>query len=445
MRKGRTHHRTRRGVGFVLTLIFISIFACMAVAMAATAQSNMVIARNRTNAEQSLAMAQGGLCLMLKNLGGAAVTGTSATALSQVIGQQLKTSLATSSMLNANNITWDAAGVHVPTATVTRADGSSGQFTVTLLPNGAATSTTTIAITCIGSFGGASHTITYKMGCQNAASAFDFGIAAQGGVNATNTFHISGASGHPSWGDILSGGNVSLANGSSVSGDVNLVNSSNSITAPVGAIQGNKVYGNSESWPTVDPTVFKQYATNVVSTNQNNATLSNVIIPPNSNINFSGTTVITGILYIQSPNKIQFNGPLTITGCIAADTPSPLNLNNNQIKFTQTVSSSGVDQLPAGSQYNGLRNLTGTFLMAPGYSVEFDNNVGVVNGGLYCSQLTINNALTGTFKGPIMVLNGGTLSSNNTVNITVDRSTNLGHAGVTINQSLVCISGSYAE
>lgn len=122
-----------------------------------------------------------------------------------------------------------------------------------------------------------------------------------------------------------------------------------------------------------------------------------------------------------------------------------MNLNNNQIKFTQTVSSSGVNQLPAGSQYNGLRNLTGTFLMAPGYSVEFDNNVGVVNGGLYCSQLTINNALTGTFKGPIMVLNGGTLSSNNTVNITVDRSTNLGHAGVTINQSLVCISGSYAE
>ena len=122
MRQRQTRQGVRRGMAFIIALIFISIFACMAVAVASTTQSNMVVARNRINTEQSLAIAEGGLCLVLRNLGGVNVGGAAdAAALRQALGQQLKTTLATSSMLNANNITWDASGVHLPTAIVTRA------------------------------------------------------------------------------------------------------------------------------------------------------------------------------------------------------------------------------------------------------------------------------------------------------------------------------------
>jgi hypothetical protein len=163
--------RSRRGVAFILALFFLVIFASMAVAVVSTASSNLVIARNRTNAEQSQAMADGGLCLILKTLGGVDITGVAdAAGMRQAIGTKLKTILATSSMLNANNIAWDSSGVHVPTATMTRGDGSSGQCDITLQPNGGATTGNIVAITCVGRFGGASRSITYNLSVQPAGA-----------------------------------------------------------------------------------------------------------------------------------------------------------------------------------------------------------------------------------------------------------------------------------
>jgi hypothetical protein len=159
-------------------------------------------------------------------------------------------------------------------------------------------------------------------------------------------------------------------------------------------------------------------------------------------------------MYIQAPNKVHFSGKATIIGVIVTDQgtsvagqPTVNDLTNNYIKFTGQASSSGVGNLPADAKYDGLRDLKGSFLLAPGFSVQFVGSSGTINGCMIASEFKFTGNAGGTIKGGVVNLGyspfeiGG--SANPTLNRVgaVDKPAGVGF----VSTMLVCEPGTYAE
>ncbi len=444
-----------RGVALILTMIFLCLFACMALAMTATTDSTLLGARNDYAGRQASALAQTGVQMMEYSLGGLAVPAThDAADMHTAISAQLVTYFTGSTMVTINGITSSVnTGVVLPTITVTRPDGQSGALSITVKAAGGALDNTTVTITSTGQFGGASRTATYNMTVQRGQTVFgQYGIASKSAIVMTGNSSITGAN-NPQEANILSDtysttkaiqltGNVSLA------GDVDICNPYGQISKTGNIhIGGQQIIGAPEpQWPTVDITPFTPYATNVQSSGASNATLTNIRIPPNTNPTFSGNTTIQGVVYIQSPNKVSFTGNVTMTGVIVCDSPATPNLSANQIKFTGNVSAAGVDSLPAGSQFDGLRTLTGSFLLAPGFAASFTGNSTIVNGVMVASQYSFTGNSGGRVKGGIVNLADSSFTLTGNSPLVIDKSGMPANpAGLSSSYSLVCVSGSYAE
>ena len=112
---------------------------------------------------------------------------------------------------------------------------------------------------------------------------------------------------------------------------------------------------------------------------------------------------------------------MTITGCIVCEAPAVDNLTANQINFTGNVTSKGVDQLPAGAQYDGLRTMTGSFLLAPGYAASFTGNFNTVNGCLVASKFSFTGNAGGTIQGGIVNLSDSSFTVSGNSPIIIDR------------------------
>ncbi len=446
---------SQRGMALLVTLIFLALFASLAVAIATSADMNMTLTRNRLCAQQAGAMAETGLQLVQRSLGGIQINSAqNASDLHEAIAQQLIAAWATSGMLDANNIGWNANAVSVPTITVATAAGEAGSIDLVLMASGGAADDTTITVRSTGRHRNASRTITYNMTVQRgSAGVLAYGIASKSQIQMTGNASISGAN-DPEEGSILSATYstaraIALTGNCSVSGDAGVCN-------PDGYIQktGNISIGGSEliglqepEWPEVDPSVFRPYAVNTRSTGSSgNTTLTNIIIPPNSNPTFAGNTTIYGVVYVQSPNVVKFTGNTTLVGCIICEPPAVDNLTANAIQFTGNMSTSGVENLPADAQYDGLRELTGSFLLAPGYGIKFTGNFGTVNGCMVASSFQFTGNAGGRIAGGIVNLRDSQFSMTGNAHLVIDKQNAAEHpAGLGGGYRLVCVSGSYSE
>ena len=200
----------------------------------------------------------------------------------------------------------------------------------------------------------------------------DYGIASKGVIQMTGNASISGANNNHE-GSVLSSTTssqnaIQLTGNINISGDVVVCNSAGNVSKTGNiSIGGTQTIGSAQpDWPAVDISMFTPFATTTRTSGASGTiTLSNIRIPPNTNPTFSGGTTINGVVYVQSPNKVSFTGNVTLTGLIVCDTPTTPSLTNNLIKFTGNVTTYGVDSLPTGSQYDGLRTQTGSFHPGP--------------------------------------------------------------------------------
>ncbi|MCG3181597.1 MAG: hypothetical protein BIFFINMI_03995 [Phycisphaerae bacterium] len=167
-------------------------------------------------------------------------------------------------------------------------------------------------------------------------------------------------------------------------------------------------------WPTVDTAPFASLIaalprTVVTSTTDTSSmsSLHNVLIKAGANPTFKSGVNIQGLIYIEWPNRVTFNGSATITGIIACQpppyTPDVDDPATNLLRFNGAVTSSGVENLPDTAEYAGLRDKTGSFILAPDYETEFNGAMGTVNGTIYTSELDLNGKTTGTVRGAILV------------------------------------------
>jgi hypothetical protein len=281
----------------------------------------------------------------------------------------------------------------------------------------------------------------------------DFGIASKSAISMTGNAQILGLH-DPHEADIMSAtysttNAIQLTGNINIAGDAVVVNPAGRITKTGNVtIGGAQTIGASEpQWPQVDISPFTPYATNVRSSGASgDISLSNIRIPPNTNPTFAGNTTIRGVVYIQAPNKVTFSGNVTVIGCIVADQPAVDNLTANQIKFTGNVSTAGVESLPADAQYDGLRALTGSCLLAPGFSTQFTGNFNTVNGCMVASEFKFTGNAGGTLKGGVVNLRDSAFQMTGNARLVIDREDAVPNpAGIVSSTMLVCVSGSYAE
>jgi hypothetical protein len=445
----------RRGIALLVTLVFLTLFACLAVAIAASADANLTVAHNRIEGQQALALAGTGLQLIQKSIGGMSVSGAAdAAAMHTLIRDHLAADFATSTMLDTRFITVGSGGVTVPTIALTRADGRQGLVTLNIRASGGATDSTTVTIASTGNFGSARRAAFYNMTVQRGQTVLsDYGIASRSPVQMTGNARILGAD-DPDDGSVLSAtysttNAIQLTGNVQIAGDAAVVNPNGRIRK-VGTVTigGDEVIGAAEpEWPEVDISPFKPFATQTYSgSGSGDLVLSNIRIPPNTNPNFSGNVVILGVVYIQPPNKVTFSGNTSIVGVIVADEPTSDNLTANQIKFTGNVSTAGVQNLPPGAAYDGLRDLTGSFLLAPGFSTQFSGNFNTVNGCMVASEFKFTGNAGGRILGGVVNLRDSVVQVSGDACLVVDRQNPDEHpAGIVSSTKLVFVSGSYSE
>jgi len=442
-----------RGVAFLLTVMFVALFACVAVAVATMADTNLVIGRNRLQSNQSATLAEIGLLLAQRELGGLAVSGDTPASVHEAIADRFRAAWGDSVMVNAAAITDDANGVVVPPISLPRADGLVGTIELVITADGGADEASSVAVRSTGRFGGAARTSFYELAFENAILVMnDYAIATRSGVIMKDNAAIQGAN-NDQEGSVLSASSsatyaIDLSDDATLSGDAAAVDADAMIHIIENAtIGGDEITGVAEpQWPTVETAEFVHYVEDTVTGDVSNTTLHNIRIPAGTNPTFSGNVNLYGVVYIESPNYVTFTGTTNICGIVVAEEPAIENLTVNQIRFTGNLTASGVENLPADSRYDGLRDKTGSFLLAPGFATTFSDTFNTINGCMAAGKFLFRGNAVGTVGGPILNLSDSVVKLENSANLAVDKSaTNLHPAGLSTRYTLVCVKGSYRE
>jgi len=440
----------------------------MAVAIAASSDINLTIARNRVASHQAAALAETGLLLLQRNLGGLAVPATAdAEDLHTAVADHLADSWYDSSMLDAPTIWANAEGVQFPTITLIREDGRSGTISLSIVADGGAMAEPTIVVESTGRFDNAVRTVHYRLGVMDSFSVLaNYGIASKSRIFMQGSPIVQGASSLAE-GSIFSAtascaNAVELGGSASITGNAAVSSSTaNIVTSGSSQIGGNRIHGALEPpWPTVDISVFKNYATNVYTGSSgggggskgkgkggggdDDQTLTNILIPAGTNPTFNGNTTLTGVIYIESPNVVTFNGNADVTGIIVAEQPETENFSLNKIRFGGNVSAQGVEHLPV--EFNDLRGLTGSLILAPGYKLDFSGNASDMGGWIVASVFEFNGNVRANLRGGVLGLADSDFNIHGNLTMTIDKSgMPQTPAGMIPTYRLIGIQGSYAE
>jgi len=318
-----------------------------------------------------------------------------------------------------------------------------------------------LVVTVVGMGSDGSISRGVQLSYQKAARAsaiFNYGVASKGKITTGGASYILGNP-DPAMGSVLSTDMADsipvVIGGKQVSGDISITNPSGSVSYSGASIGGtsdptqipNHIHIGVQppTFPTIDSSVYTNAVTMSAFT-PGARTLSNVYIPPNTNPSFAANTIIQGVLWVQSPNKVSFGGNLTVTGVIVVDNNTTFNAATNQINFTGSVRASGVQNLPTGSTYGNLRSLTGAFILAPGYAVNFSGDFGSVAGSIIASQISMTGNATGTVQGSVIGVDNQPLTLNGSADITIaSTGTSNYPAGVSFGSYYTPLPDTYVE
>jgi len=447
--------RRQTGSALLITLIFVALFASMAVALAIASDTNLAISRNRIEIAQARNLVEAGLLLAQREIGGLEVTGSDATEVHASLASHFQAAWANAEMINAAGITANASGVTFPSIRVLGPDGRTGTITLALASDGGVEDSPTITLTSTGQFGGATRTAYYDF---NIRSGFrilsDYGLASKSPIVMTGNATIDGAN-NDAEGSLFScsdsdGRAIEMKGQSQITGDAAISAPDAEIYVGPNATVGGEQIDNApdHEWPDVDTAHFEQYVQSTYTGNgrEEDGTYTNIRIPPNTNPTFNGNTNLYGVIYIESPNQVTFNGNANICGIVVCEEPAVENFDTNSLTFNGNLTASGVEYLPSDPSYDGLRDETGTFLLAPGYSAKFNGNFSTVNGYIAAGQLDFTGSASGTVRGGVLNLSDSSFTLGGGAHLTIDKQNADQHpAGFSRRYSLICVSGSYRE
>ncbi len=397
----------------LIAMLYLGLIASLAVGFYASSNSAVMVTENEKRTGMALGSCESGMDFMNFQLAQISIPyGTTQSQLFTNLFNQLKSQIEGTGNMGSKTISNDGAYLYIPSGTDTYiSTGSGGEFRAVIENLGQK-----VQVKITGRYAGyeAKRAIQMKFDlAQNASDIFNYGVAAKGSIDTEGNAKIRGAT-DPTKGSILTTSNSATPvtiNGKEVSGDISIANPAAVVTigasTSVGGtnnmaqILANHVHKGIDApeFPAINTDSFKAYVTNVYSGGNN---LINTRIPANTNPTFGGGVNIQGVLYIETPNKVTFNGNATIQGVIVTQNNPIGNLSTNMLTFKGNTSITGVDSLPAS--FGDLRKLTGSAILAPGFSTTFTGSFGTVNGTMISDKITMSGNAGGTIKGSIIGL-----------------------------------------
>lgn len=449
--------RFRRGAVSVLVLVFLSMFATMAIAYGAATQANVDMANNAALSSGARFQAESGMSYYLHMVRQVPPAASAQTMLDN-IASTFETRLNGSPSLNGV-VTYDGTTLTIPE--IQMSDGSAGfSGQISLTPEG------NISIVANGRDGSISRTVGMQGELVPGGSGvFDYGIAAGGKVRLTGNASVEGANSADE-AHILSATfddpeAFKLTGNCDIEGDIFAANPNASVS-----LTGNVSIGGvscrdddivdhihfgatHEEFPEVDPTVFEPFATNIVTSQtrtNGNRSFSNIRIQANADPTFSGNITLSGVVYIEQPNRVHFSGNVNITGVIVTEDAGDDNYDDCTLKFTGNTSVTGVENLPDTPEYHELRQMPGAFLLAPGFGVEFTGNFGTVSGCLAAEKFKWTGNAGGHVDGMILSYGPEEFKLTGNSHLTIDRSQYDNQPpGFACPATFVILPGSYRE
>jgi hypothetical protein len=461
MRRG-TRTIARRGVTAVLAMLYLTLMASLALGFYSASNTAAIVSSNEQKVERTRLAAESGLDFARFHVSKVLVPAkTPPLKHFTVLSDQMSTRLNGSDNIDKGNIYTDGLTIirvpADPTKFIKSDDkGSEFQFTITDIGD------RKIRISAVGRNMNTISVAGMRMVQldfelqQNQSKVFSYGIATMGTVTTSGSARLSGSP-DPTKGSILSLSESTntpvVISGKEVSGDISVTNPNANVVvsgASVGGttdsnvIQAEHVHKGVEEpeFPTVDTSMFIPYAKTVYVPGK--TTYSNIIIPPNTNPNFASGTVIKGVVYVKTPNRVTFNGHASLQGVIVTDTEGQVgNMNTNTISFSGGFGAKGVETLDPS--YGDLRNLTGSFLLLPGFSVNFTGNFGAISGTIVVDKASIGGSASGTLNGSLIILKDTPLTLSGNAHITAGEGVLSFPTGLKFSNHYVPLPGTYDE
>ena len=415
--------------------MFLALLATLAVGLATEANMNSQKASNLVQAQDVRLQAESAVAYfsyVLRNL--SLPGGLSGQEMLDALAAALGARLNGTANLGGQTVAYDGSTITVPLIAV---DPSGAGFSAAVTLQDAST----VRVVFTGQEGGYTRRVRMDFRFSPGGSAaFDYGVASRSKIVMTGNPRILGAS-DPAEASVLSATYsdpeaVKLTGNCTIDGDLSMSNpdAHASLTGNI-SIGGEGLGGDivehiqvgvgDVEFPEADPSVFEPFATNIVdrSTRTNgNRTFTNIRILAGTNPTFSGNITIKGVVFIETPNRVRFSGNLNITGVVVTEDAGDGDLGNNYIHFTGNTSTQGVENLPDTPEFQGLKQLPGTFLLAPGFSVKFTGNFGTINGAMGCDQFQFTGNAGGTVTGPIINWSDTAFTMTGNAHLTIDRS-----------------------
>lgn len=409
--------RKQKGIALFISMIFITIFSTLAIAMFRMSSNNVIVANNFHRANDTRVAAESGLEVVRFWVSKVVIPGMTPT--SQRFST-LQDSLVSNfgSDYPISNST-DLTTIGSAANPVSLDSGKSFYAQLTPGANG-------FNVRVTGQTGDLARTLyvsfTYGVRQDN---VFDFGVATKGPLSLQGNILLDGvniAVESDVYIESMDYSNaLSIIGNSQISGDVKIVNPDGTVTLQGGqagiggetgaaAVQNHVEVGAPETeFPFPNTSHFEQYVTGVTidatTDTTANATYENIRIAAGTNPHFSGDVQLNGVVFIESPNVVTFSGNVDITGIIIGDGNVNDNSGTNQINITGNVSSTSVAALPV-EQYGSLTQETGTFLMAPGFSISLGGNFGTLNGCIAANGVEFFGNAGGEIGGSILNYSG---------------------------------------
>jgi hypothetical protein len=280
-------------------------------------------------------------------------------------------------------------------------------------------------------------------------AALGYGVWSKGPITMGNNIDFDGLYFALDGSMYSASGGIAVTTGSGhISGDISVSDPHATVALGRTTIDGEVFYDAPViAEPVVDRAPYLALPTTPLGA-QRTGTLTNKRIPANTNPTFSENVTIQGVLYIDAPNVVTFANSVNLTGVIvAADPPAGSADAANWISFKNNTNMRGVEELPNTSEFAAVRKLVGTSVLAPGFTLEFKNNLEAAAGVIAVKKLEAKNNLISTLYGSILIYGTGGLTFKNNSDITVDHSrypTPAGFAGGG-SAALTPLSATYAE
>ncbi|HSI35944.1 MAG: hypothetical protein ACAI43_10750 [Phycisphaerae bacterium] len=459
--------RSRPGISAVIAMMFLILFGSLALGFYAAVNTSVQVAGNETHARHALLSAESGVEFVRYVLGNVNIPPqTPDDQIWSEVCTQVKAQLDGTANVNNTTLslpageTWVLPTVNLPTG---------GTFQATLQKNGEHVTVTVAGIDPRGVTGRRIRVDFAR--AQRASRIFDYGVASKSAISMSGKAVITGAANNLSRGSALSATNnpvpLTMTGTPSISGDFSYTNPAGAPAFANGSIAGYKptesefldhVHGGVQEpeFPTIDSKSFEKYVPSataapgpqVIATNPSSSrkSFTNIRIKANANPSFAGGSVMTGVIYIETPNKITFTGGVTVQGVIVVQNNPTGDISSNEIKFGGNVLHQGVESLPNTDPFVGLNKLGGTFLLAPKFTVSMHGNSNTVGGTIVTGALDITGTAGATVSGTVINLEDTRVNLTGTSDIVISSTGTTNYpTGVTFGKHFAALPGTYQE